>query len=128
MEKKGFTLVEVLAVITILGVIALITTISVIRIVNDSREKLYDKQIGTYEEQAKKWSVDNASLLEKDKTKSCCVTIDTLYKDGYLEETDLKNPRNPDKKISGGVTITYNENYQQFIYKYDNNCNNSCSK
>lgn len=122
MIKKGFTLVEVLAVITILGIISVITTATVINIINDARDKLYDKQIAIYEEQAKKWSVDHADELKMDKADNRCITLVDLYESGYLEKSDLKDPRDSSKQIPGGIIITYNESYNQFMYDYNESC------
>ena len=41
MNKKGFTLIEVLAVMVILSIIALITTSVVLRVVENSRKEAY---------------------------------------------------------------------------------------
>lgn len=48
MNKKGFTLVELLAVIVILAIIALIATQIVINVVNESREKANLRSIESY--------------------------------------------------------------------------------
>ena len=48
MNKKGFTLVELLAVIVILAIIALIATPIVINVVNESREKANLRSIESY--------------------------------------------------------------------------------
>lgn len=48
MNKKGFTLVELLAVIVILAIIALIATSIVINVVNESREKANLRSIESY--------------------------------------------------------------------------------
>ena len=45
MNKKGFTLVELLAVIIILSLLALLASTSVSKIVKDSKSDLYDTQI-----------------------------------------------------------------------------------
>ena len=48
MNKKGFTLVELLAVIVILAIIALITAPAILNVINDAREKgAQDKAWGT---------------------------------------------------------------------------------
>ena len=44
--KKGFTLVELLAVIILLGVIGLIVVPSITKTINNSKEDLYNDQIG----------------------------------------------------------------------------------
>ena len=51
--KKGFTLVEVLAVITIIGVLALIVVPGVDSILKSNRDKLYESQINSIVEAAK---------------------------------------------------------------------------
>lgn len=45
MNKKGFTLVELLAVLIVLGVIATITTTVILNQVNESKNKLNSEQI-----------------------------------------------------------------------------------
>ena len=48
MNKKGFTLVELLAVIVILAIIALIATPIVINVVNESRENANKRSVEGY--------------------------------------------------------------------------------
>ena len=48
-NMKGFTLVELLAVIVILGVLTTITTVSVTDTINKSKNKLTDIQINAIE-------------------------------------------------------------------------------
>ena len=48
MNKKGFTLVELLAVIVILAIIALIATPIVINVVNDARDKANLRSVEGY--------------------------------------------------------------------------------
>ena len=45
MNRKGFTLVEVLAVIAVLGILMTVAGIGVTRIINDSRNKLIEDQL-----------------------------------------------------------------------------------
>lgn len=64
-NKNGFTLVEILGVITILSVLALIAIPTIDNIVTKNREKLYDSQIRTIEDGLKTWANANAASLQK---------------------------------------------------------------
>ena len=61
--KKGFTLVELLAVIVILALIALITAPVVLNVIESSRDKTYRRSIENYgkafEEAIAKYMVDH---------------------------------------------------------------------
>ena len=63
MNNKGFTLVELLAVIVILAALALITTTSVAKILKDSKEDLYNTQFSALESMVGIWMSDNMDLL-----------------------------------------------------------------
>ena len=63
MKKQGFTLVELLAVLTIVGLLALIIMPSVTKTLNNSREDAYKKQIHVLETAAESWSIDNINSL-----------------------------------------------------------------
>lgn len=85
-NKKGFTLVELLAVIVILGIILVIATSRVINHINDSRAKA--KYI------AAKDIVEIAEAYIETETEDIengCVSVITLINKGYLEE-DVTNP------------------------------------
>ena len=45
MNKKGFTLVELLAVIVILALLAIVSSTVVFKLIDDSRKDLYNDQI-----------------------------------------------------------------------------------
>ena len=61
--KKGFTLVELLGVITLLGVIVLIAVPTTKNVISDSKNKLYDAQISNISSALKNWASDNSRLL-----------------------------------------------------------------
>lgn len=88
--KKGFTLVELLAVITLLGLLSLIVVPVVDKLIKDSEEELYQTQIKNIEDGAKNWASKNIFNLPEsgyiDKT------ICELERDGFLE-IDMKNPK-----------------------------------
>ena len=114
--KKGFTLVELLAVIIILGVIAIIAVPTVYKVVKDSKNDLYEEQVAQIEGAAKRWAVDNAS------GDTYTVSITDLINEGYVENKDLYDPRD-NTKMNGCVKINYSSSYKQYTYTYqENNC------
>ena len=90
--KKGFTLVELLAVITLLGLLSLIVVPVVDKIIKDSQEDLYQTQINNIEAGAKNWAADNVFSLPEENGKHVDKTICDLEKEGFLE-IDIKNPK-----------------------------------
>lgn len=53
MKKKGFTLIEVIAVVVILGIVMLIAVPAVINYTRNSNQAVYANNIGSFMEQAK---------------------------------------------------------------------------
>jgi len=117
--KKGFTLVEMLAVVVLIGLLVVITVPSIKTIMNNAKEKSLEKQIDSIIESAKSWSVDNIDSLTENNT--ITVTIETLKKSGFLENEKVINPVN-NKEMNGCVDIKYNSEFNQYEYKYDEEC------
>lgn len=96
MNKQGFTLTELLAVVVIIGLISGIAGFSYTKIMNDQKIKECEQKIEFIEKQAIKYANDNPSLLHT--SNSYPVTIDDLKTNGYLisdsetGEDDSKNP------------------------------------
>lgn len=121
--RKGFTLVELLAVIVVLGVIALITFPIVSNSMANAKQKAYDSQVSFITESARKWSIDNTSSLSE--TKAISVKISTLISAGYITKTKdgvLYNPMDDTKTMSGCVIIQYSSSYNQYVYNYSEEC------
>lgn len=117
--KKGFTLVELLAVITVLGLLAAISIPIVNNQINSSKDEAYKNQVQTIVNAAKRWGFDNDNLLNT--TEKTTVSINRIQKDGYLTSGDVIDPRT-EQKLTGCIEIAYNNNYKQYEYKYLKNC------
>lgn len=119
MNKKGFTLVELLAVIVILALLAIVSSTVVFKLIDDSRKDLYNDQIELIEKSAEKWTLENVDLVGYNV--AYCLDVDKLVKSGHLKEDTLKDPRD-DSDIKGYVKITYDSEYKQFEYNYTEEC------
>lgn len=106
--KKGFTLVELIAVLVVLSLISLITIPAVNSNLKKYRNTLYEDAIRNIEQAAKNWGADNIGLLPNSSTSSNIMVypdIDTddeystiqirvrdLQEGGYID-SEIKNPK-----------------------------------
>ncbi len=91
MKKKGFTLAELLGVITILGLLALIVIPLVDKSMKEGKNDLYASQIKSIEAAARAWGTDHIDELpEANETKN--ITLSRIQQDGYID-SDIENPK-----------------------------------
>ncbi len=86
--KKGFTLAELLGVIVILAALLLISIPVVDKIIKQSQEDLYNKQIDSIKLAMNLWISDKYKLNEGE---SIALTLSQLKEEG-LVEFDITNP------------------------------------
>lgn len=122
MAKDGFTLIELIAVITILGIVALITTVSVLGIFNKSQTSLYDTQVEIIESAAKKWVIANSGYLPVDGS-SYTLELSRLVSDGYLDDGDVLDPRTK-QAIDGYIEVYFDMSVNQYKSKLVNRAEN----
>lgn len=118
MEKNGFTLVELLAVIVVLAIISLITVPVIIKIISNAENNTYEKQVQTIEQSAEKWSVKQS--LPTEDGSFIYVDLKSLKEEGYLKDEPIINPISNQEMI-GRVKITYDIEYNQYEYEYQEN-------
>ena len=119
MNKKGFTLIEVLAVITILSIIGVIIVIKVGESVNTAKNTLSETQIKNIITATKKYVTENPDLLpDMVEGSDALISINELIENGIIENENVIDPKTKEK-INGCVEITYNEDNNQYEYKYD---------
>lgn len=106
MNKKGFTLVEIMAVIIIISVIALVGVTSVAGVRRQMDRKLFEDKLSSAISSAEKWGEDNKEELthnitirvkDGDETvektvKGTELTIGSLIANGYYESEEAVNP------------------------------------
>lgn len=126
-NKKGFTLVELLATIAIIAIIAVIAVPAVTKVSQDTKAKMYDTKVKLIEQAAKAayqdgfvWKSCNVCLVNS--TSGNCLSVPegtycfyaiNTARDGYIdydEGTDLKNPKNKKLMNHCVVFITIAEN------------------
>ena len=102
MNKKGFTLVELLAVIIILSLLAVLASTSVTKVIKNSKSDLYDAQLNLIKSAAEAWGSDNINKLPN--AGECkYITLSTLK--GYgLIDNEIKNPKT-NKKFNENLYI-----------------------
>lgn len=119
MNKKGFTMIELIAVIIILGIIALITVPVVNNSLKNAREKMLVEQKTRIVDAAKKYALEYTGRLPMTGSSNYFISVDELREDGYIEDKDIKNPVT-EEIMSGCISVKYVSN--KYVYGYDEDC------
>lgn len=90
MGKKGFTLTEVLGVLTVLALLALLITPVVSKTIKNNKQKLYNDQIKIIERAARDYAIKNTDVLPEEGT-TTYVTLGEIKRSGVLQE-EVRNP------------------------------------
>ena len=112
-KNRGFTLVELLAVIIIVGVLSVISIMSVSRLINKSRDSQLTQQENTLSMAAEGYLQANRIFLPKSIGQTTVLSANTLKDAGYLK-TNIKNSKGEDCMAKSIVKVT-----KQSKTKYD---------
>ncbi len=112
--KKGFTLVELLAVVIILSIILAIAVPNIQKTLKESKETAYQRSIDGIIE-ASKLYVTNLGQYPTTETKK--ITLQMLITAGLLEDSEIIDPRN-NQTIDGCVLYTWDDTNNQYKYEY----------
>lgn len=125
MNKKGFTLVELLATIAIMGIMSGIAIMGVGKIIRRSRINYYKAEKNMIEIAAKNYFADHRSLLPKKANQSREIDVETLWTTKYLEKKPMSH-NNETTCLSSGAKkskITIKKiSKDKYEYKVDLYC------
>lgn len=91
--KRGFTLIELMAVIFILGIVGTIAVVAVDKTMKDNKETLYKTQISNIEGAARTWGDAHINLIPDENGDAISIPLLVLKQDGLLDK-EYKNPKN----------------------------------
>lgn len=89
--KKGFTLVELLAVIIILGLLTIIAIPSIVGILNNEKENISDSMKNIIINASSLYIEDNSGVYPKVNNNVYCIKLESLVNDNRLSNP-LKDP------------------------------------
>ena len=115
--KKGFTLVELTAVIIILGVLALITYPIIDKSIKQSKQNSLDRTITSVIDAAYKYSIKNDLGYNSNYQ---TLSLDQLQSAGFLK-TNIINPVTNEELI-GCVLYRWDDYDNQYVFEYSETC------
>lgn len=115
--KKGFTLVELLAVIGIIGIVSLIVFPTITNSIQKSKNNLYQIQIEDIKTVADKWAMDHVDYLDATHLNTIGIPLKSLILSEYLQNNNIVDPRDK-SQMNGCVTISYDNSISQYHYDY----------
>ncbi|MBQ1812406.1 MAG: DUF5011 domain-containing protein [Bacilli bacterium] len=119
MNKKGFTLIEILAAITLLAILATITINISVRKINETKEKGLETLIKSIELSAKSYVVENSESIESFKQNDFVyVTLETLVQAEKFNNSLINPTTKQPLPLSDTVYVTRSYNGKVTAY-YD---------
>ena len=114
MNRKGFTLIEIITVLVILTVLVLTISPIIINRVNSSREKAYKIQISNIKKAAEDWAASpkNIASIPEREGEVLTLNLADLKIGGYLD-VDVKNPLT-NKSFPNDMLITITKKGNQY--------------
>ena len=126
MNKKGFTLVELLAVIIILGIISGIAIGGTTLYLNKTRDKSYEAMEQTLYNAAQNYIIEKGVVVPEcapsgaaltNCTNGLVITSDRLLELGYVKE--LEDPGSKNAQCTGTIKVTRRKNSGTKLDEYN---------
>ncbi len=119
--KKGFTLVELLAVLTLLAFVAIISIPIMETILGNSAQKTKNSQIKEILEASKKYVLKYDNKLEFDEDNEVLIPLDDIKKSEFLNDEKMINAET-EEELNGCIHVKYNEETGKTNYAYFYKC------
>lgn len=122
MNKKGFTLVELLAVIVILGLLLALATLTVTAYLNAAKEASFKSLVQSIEASAELYIIDNSGKYPQLDVAGSVFDIELkdLVDNNYIKDKIIDERRNENIPLTSKVTINVIGNNKievDFIYE-----------
>lgn len=112
--KKGFTLVEMITVLSLLAILALLITPIIGREMKESTDKLYQKQIQAIEQATDNYVTDHIENMPEQEGEIYKITLKDLKDGGYIDKK-LQNPKTK-KEFQDTIEISITRTQNQYQY------------
>ena len=123
LNNKGFTLVELLAVLVILVAIMSIAIPSISSSLERSKGKQEESKHKILESAAELYVTDHRNSITKS---SCVITLETLLNENYIDEDAATDSDGTDLVLDQTCVEYKKSDEGQITYKYSTACNNPC--
>lgn len=123
--KKGFTLIEILAVIGILGILMAIAVPSILTISEKMQVDMYCDKVEFVEKGAQLWGQDNYDQVFNSEGQSTVVKVSELVRTNYLKKDDdadgILDPRDNSSLMDRDVRIFIKNTriYADYVFNSD---------
>ena len=121
MKKDGFTLVELLAVVTILSILLLLVVPKIVNQLNNSKDEVNNATKKLIYAATEKY-IKDFNIDPKD---TYCIPLEDLERDEYISDTITDNNSGIDLKESKAVRLKYKENHG---YSYELMTKKECNQ
>lgn len=121
-DERGFSFVELMTIIVILCIITIASYPIIISVLKDTKTGLYKDNIKELERASMAWATKNAKDLPDDAKDARFLTIDKLYKDGFIKNKEIADPRHDGEYMSGCIMVKKNKDGQYKAKFYELSC------